>query len=102
MALIFCFAHYSCSVFTTPTTLLTCSLLGTIILHTVKYSDDNKPGLETTWTSNVEVLEKVNAIAFSGKWLTIGGFAKDGTGYAEVWEIPLGGSVTEDMSKLAL
>ncbi|TCD62178.1 hypothetical protein EIP91_007262 [Steccherinum ochraceum] len=72
-------------VFLDSTSLVTCTLLGKIALHTVVYGDDGVVQLETKWSSQTRDVEKVNSLAVSTKWLVIAGLSKDGKGVAEVW-----------------
>ncbi|THH13865.1 hypothetical protein EW146_g6405 [Bondarzewia mesenterica] len=75
--------------FLNPTTLITCTLLGTITQHMISRAGDDSGTLtiETVWTTSAMGLAKVNAMAAYSGWITIGGFDKQGKGLVEMWRI---------------
>ncbi|KAI0705861.1 WD40-repeat-containing domain protein [Cytidiella melzeri] len=78
------------SAFTTPSTLITCTLLGKISQHIVSYDEEQIPRLETKWTATVVDLAKVNELDAAGEWMTVGGFSEDGKGCVEIWKLAKG------------
>ena len=72
--------------FTKPRELLVCTLLGKITQYQICGSAAiGTLKLELQWKVSSRDCYKVNSIAFSGEFIIIGGFQKDGIGVIEVW-----------------
>jgi len=71
--------------------LVTCTLLGKLAIHTVSYDSEGAVQLNVAWSSQTQGIEKVNAIAVNTRWLVVAGLGKDGKGVVEVWELSGGG-----------
>ncbi|KAI0345343.1 hypothetical protein BDW22DRAFT_1427012 [Trametopsis cervina] len=91
-----------CSAFTAPTSLLTCTLLGRIAVHTVSYDESQKVRLETQWTGNTVNVTKVNALHASDGWIAIGGFTEDGGGLVELWKLSEVDTLSQGVAELAV
>jgi hypothetical protein len=73
-------------VFTSPDTLISCTLLGTVAHHNLsRTGTDKAPKLTTVWTKDTQALAKVNTIAVIGDRIAIGGIGKNEKGVVEVW-----------------
>jgi hypothetical protein len=75
------------SAFTSASTIVACSLLGTISHLELVVGEEGVASLEKRRVTHSVRLSKVNALASNGKWLAIGGFNAEGKGVAEIWAI---------------
>lgn len=73
-----------CRAFLNATTVLTCSLLGSLVAHTLSRTSEGKLQANKTWSINTAAVKKVNAIAVENDWLTVGGLSKDAKGVIEI------------------
>jgi len=78
--------HQICRAFADSRELLTCTLLGKVAQYQICGSASGGTlKLEPQWIGESKDNYKVNSIAFSGGYLVIGGFQRDGTGVIEIW-----------------
>jgi hypothetical protein len=86
--LLFALAQLASSIFTSEHTITVSSLLGVVSEVSIAWDSSTGLSLEKRGSLETTNIEKVNGLAFNGRWLALGGFDKAGKGVAEVWRVP--------------
>ncbi|KAI0949954.1 hypothetical protein AcV7_008573 [Taiwanofungus camphoratus] len=66
---------------------VTCSLLGSIAGYTIFRDNDGRLQTNEAWSIEATNIAKVNTLAVSEHWLTVGGIGQDSKGVIEVWSL---------------
>lgn len=75
-----------CRTFLDATTVLTCTLLGSIHAHSISRTPEGKLEAEKEWSTDASAVDKVNALVAVDHWLAVGGINKVGKGIVEVFK----------------